>query len=81
MSKKQKQHQAIVPGNTLAVKVAGTTREDLGHALKTFKRKMKSSGILEKIKDIKTFTKPCMLRRDELNNAKYIQKIRDMHRD
>jgi ribosomal protein S21 len=81
MSKKQKQHKAIVPGNSLAVSVQGTTREDLSHALKTFKRKMKSAGVLEKVKDIRTFTKPCVERRDELNAARYIQKIRDMHRD
>lgn len=81
MSKKQKQHKAIVPGNSLAVNVQGTTREDLSHALKTFKRKMKSAGVLEKVKDIRTFIKPCVERRNELNAARYIQKIRDMHRD
>ena len=46
MSKKQKQHQTIVPGNPLAVNVVGTQREDLGFALKVWKRKVKNSGIL-----------------------------------
>jgi ribosomal protein S21 len=81
MSKKQKQHQAIVAGNSLAVNVTGTSREDLSHALKTFKRKLKNSGVLEKVKENRTFTKPCVKRRDELNAARYIQKVRDMHRD
>lgn len=34
MSKKQKQHQQIVPGNALAVNVVGTEAIDLAHALK-----------------------------------------------
>ena len=34
MSKKQQQHQQIVPGNALAVKVIGSSREDLAQALK-----------------------------------------------
>ena len=81
MSKKQKQHKAIVPGHANAVSVQGSSREDLAHALKIFKRKMKSSEILEKIKDNKTFIKPCVKRRQQLISARYIQKIKDLHRD
>ena len=32
MSKKQKQHKAIVPGHATAVNVVGTSREDFAHA-------------------------------------------------
>ena len=81
MSKKQKQHKAIVPGHATAVNVVGTSREDFAHAMKIFKRKIKSSGVLEKIKDNKTFTKPSVKRRKQLIDARYIQKIRDLHRD
>ena len=50
MNKKQKQHQTIVPGSPLAVNVVGNQREDVSFALKSWKRKVKASGILEKTK-------------------------------
>jgi small subunit ribosomal protein S21 len=77
MNKKQKQHQTVVPGNPLAVNVVGTQREDLGFALKSFKRKVKASGILERIKDRKEFVKPSVAKRKQLQNAQFIQKIKD----
>ena len=79
MSKKQKQHQAIVPGNTLAVKVTGSAREDLAYALKAWKRKIKSSGILEEVKERKEFIKPSVKKRKQLQNAKFMQMVRDLH--
>jgi small subunit ribosomal protein S21 len=77
MNKKQKQHQTVVPGNPLAVKVVGNQREDLGFALKAFKRKIKSSGILESIKDRKEFMKPSVKNRKLVQRAQFIQKIKD----
>jgi len=77
MNKKQKQHQTVVPGNPLAVKVVGTQREDLGFALKAFKRKIKSSGILESVKDRKEFIKPSVKNRKLVQRAQFIQKIKD----
>lgn len=79
MSKKQKQHQTIVPGKPLAVNVVGTQREDLGFALKVWKRKVKHSGILERIKDLKEFEKPSVTKRKQLQAAKFIQKIKDLN--
>ena len=79
MSKKQKQHQTIVPGNPLAVNVVGTQREDLGFALKVWKRKVKNSGILKRIKDLKEFEKPSVTKRKQLQAAKFIQKIKDLN--
>ena len=79
MCKKQKQHQTIVPGNPLAVNVVGTQREDLGFALKVWKRKVKNSGILERIKDLKEFEKPSVTKRKQLQAAKFIQKIKDLN--
>ena len=54
MNKKQKHHQSIIPGNTNAVNVIGSTREDLSFALKTWKRKIKHSKILERTKENKS---------------------------
>ncbi len=77
MNKKQKQHQTVVPGNPLAVNVVGTQREDVSFAIKAFKRKVKASGILEKIKDRKEFEKPSVTKRKQLQRAQFIQKIKD----
>jgi small subunit ribosomal protein S21 len=79
MSKKQKQHQTIVPGNPLAVNVVGTQREDLAFALKSWKRKVKNAGVLERIKDRKEFEKPSVTKRKQLQAAKFIQKIKDLN--
>ena len=77
MNKKQKQHQTIVPGNSLAVNVVGTQREDVSFALKAWKRNIKASGILERIKDEKEFIKPSVRKRKQLQKAQFIQKIKD----
>ena len=79
MNKKQKQHQTIVPGNALSVNVVGNQREDLGFALKIWKRKINTSGILEKIKDRKEFEKPSVKRRKQRQAAQFIQKIKDLN--
>ena len=79
MSKKQKQHQMTVPGNALAVNVVGTSKEDLSHALKTWKRKIKSSNILESVKNNKEYIKPTVVKRKEKIDAVYIQKIKDLN--
>jgi ribosomal protein S21 len=77
MNKKQKQHQTIVPGNSLAVNVVGSLREDLAFALKIWKRKIKNSEVLEKTKDRKEFIKGSVKRRKQLQDAQFIQKIKD----
>ena len=79
MTKKQKQHQTIVPGNAWAVNVVGPAREDLAFALKVWKRKIKNSQVLEQTKDRKEFIKPSVVKRKQLIAAKFIQKVRDKH--
>ena len=79
MSKKVKQHKTIVPGNGLAVNVLGTEKEDLAYALKAWKRKVKNSGILERIKDRKEFEKPSVTKRKQLQAAQFIQRIKDLN--
>ena len=81
MNKKQKQHQTTVAGNPLAVNVIGNQREDLAFALKAWKRKVKSSGILERTKDRKEFEKPSFKRRKQLQAAQFMQRVRDLNRD
>ena len=63
----------------LAVNVVGTTREDLAFALKTWKRKIKNSEVLEQTKARKEFIKPSVVKRKQLIAAKFIQKVRDKH--
>ena len=76
MSKKQKHHKSIVSGTPSAVSVVD---KDISFALRSFKRKMKQLGVLDALKENRTFTKPSVKRRAQLINAKYMQKIRDMH--
>ena len=75
MNKKQKQHQSIVPGNATAINVVN---RDLSFALRTWKRKVKNAGVLEYVKDNRTFTKPSVKRRDMISKAKYSQKMQDL---
>ena len=79
MNKKQKQHQTTVPGNPLAVNVIGSQREDLGFALKSWKRKVKNAGILERVKDRKEFEKPSVTKRKQLQAAQFMQRIKDLN--
>tara|TARA_R110000851_G_scaffold284841_1_gene438433 strand:- start:217 stop:456 length:240 start_codon:yes stop_codon:yes gene_type:complete len=76
MSKKQKHHKSIVAGVPCAIAVIDG---DISFALRSFKRKVKQLGILDAVKENRTFTKPSVKRRALLINAKYMQKIRDMH--
>ena len=76
MSKKVKQHKAIVPGNGMAVNVLGTEKEDLAFALKTWKRKVKSAGIVDILNEKREFVKPSVKQRAERIRAAYIQQIR-----
>ena len=71
MNKHQKQHKSIVSGNANAVSVINN---DLNYAL----RKIKDSNVLEKLKENKTFIKPSVKRRQQINKAKYIQYIKDL---
>ena len=40
---------------------------------------MKQLGVLDSLKDNRTFTKPSVKRRAQRIKAKYMQKIRDIH--
>lgn len=66
MNKKQKAHQSVTPGNGLATTVI---EGDISYALKTWKRKVKRSGILNELKDRREFEKPSVTRRKEKKRA------------
>ena len=76
MNKRQKQHKTIVPGNGSAVSVVNN---DLSFALRTFKRKIKESKVLDNFKQNQEFTKFSVKRRNQINRAKYIQTIKGMN--
>lgn len=79
MNKKQKQHQSVVAGNAMAVKVIGNAKEDVAYALKSWKRKVKSAGILEEVKDRKEYIKPGVKKRKQKQHAAFMQMVRDLH--
>jgi small subunit ribosomal protein S21 len=79
MNKKQRQHKTILPGNPNGVAVLGPEREDIAFALKTFKRKVKSAGIIEKLRNRKEFTKPSVENRKMKQRAAFIQKIKSQN--
>ncbi|MCB0476239.1 MAG: 30S ribosomal protein S21 [Flavobacteriaceae bacterium] len=50
--------------------------ENIDRALKRFKRKFDSTKVMKNLRDRKQFTKPSVVRRSEVQKAKYIQSIR-----
>jgi small subunit ribosomal protein S21 len=48
--------------------------KSIEHALKVYKQKHNKIGIVKELRDRQTFTKPSIKRREEVLNAKYIQK-------
>ena len=68
MSKKKKKLMLIV-------KIDSNT--PIEKALKMFKSKVIKTKLMSEIKNRKEFTKKSVVRRAELNNAKYSQKIKN----
>ena len=50
--------------------------EDINRALKRFKQKFRRTGVLNELRRRKEFVKPSIKRRNQIQKAKYIQKIR-----
>lgn len=51
--------------------------ESIDRALKRFKKKFEKTGVLRELRGRQAFTKPSVIRREEVLKAAYIQKIRD----
>lgn len=50
--------------------------ENIDRALKRFKRKFDSTKVMKNLRDRKQFTKPSVVRRSEVQKARYIQSIK-----
>ena len=73
MSKKQKHHQSILPGNGMGIIVVN---KDLGHALKTWKRKTKNAKLSEQLIENREFLKPSVQHRAKMISAKFLQMVK-----
>ncbi len=78
MNKKQKYHQSVLPGTTSGSKVVN---RDINFALRMWKKKLKESDVLNDVKSRKEFIKPSVIKRMQMNNAVYMQQIRDLYID
>jgi len=50
--------------------------ENIDRALRRFKRKFERTGVLREIRSRKEFKKPSIVKREQLQKAIYIQKIK-----
>jgi small subunit ribosomal protein S21 len=51
--------------------------EKIDRALKRLKRKFRDTKVLQTMRDKKEFTKPSVLKRQQMKKAQYIQSIRE----
>ena len=51
--------------------------ESIERVLKRFKKKFEKTGVLKELRRRTHFTKPSVLRREEVIKARYIQHLRD----
>jgi len=51
--------------------------ENIDRALKRFKRKFTKTGKMTQLRNRKQFTKPSVERRQQIQKAQYIQRLRD----
>ena len=72
MNKKQKDHQSIIPGHSIAARVVNY---DLGFAIRIWKKKLKDSDILLKLKENKENMENMQLTTEEINTNFPIEKI------
>jgi len=55
--------------------------ETVDRALKKLKRKFEKTGVVRELRIRQKFTKPSVIRRDQLIKARYIQKLRSEEQD
>jgi small subunit ribosomal protein S21 len=83
MPKQDNSLKSIIPGAAIGARVQKSKRYpygDINRALGKWKRALKDSGKIESLKDNKEFTKPSIIRRQEINKAKYMQQVQDANR-
>jgi ribosomal protein S21 len=69
--KKLREFQHILPGSPLGALVQG---DELNHAIQSWKRRVKNSGLLRELYDRREFVKPSVARRKLITDAAYKQK-------
>jgi len=80
MSKNNRSIKSTIPGHCPGAKVLKTKRNpngDITLAIQHWKKTLKDSDNLQRLKDKKEFEKKSVTRRKELNKAKYIQSLQE----
>ena len=72
MNKKHKIWQSHIPGQALG---ASVVKGDIGFAIRFWKRALKDAGTLQELRERRYFKKKSSKRREQLDSAKYFQKI------
>ena len=72
MNKKHKIWQSHIPGQALG---ASVVKGDVGFAIRFWKRALKDAGTLQELRERRYFKKKSSKRREQLDSAKYFQKI------
>ena len=72
MNKKHKIWQSHIPGQPLG---ASVVKGDIGFAIRFWKRALKDAGTLQELRERRYFKKKSSKRREQLDSAKYFQKI------
>ena len=72
MNKKHKIWQSHIPGVPLG---ASVVKGDVGFAIRFWKRALKDAGTMQELRERRYFKKKASKRREQLDSAKYFQKI------
>ena len=72
MNKKHKIWQSHIPGQALG---ASVVKGDVGFAIRFWKRALKDAGTMQELRERRYFKKKSSKRREQLDSAKYFQKI------
>ena len=72
MNKKHKIWQSHIPGQPLA---ASVVKGDVGFAIRFWKRALKDAGTLQELKERRYFKKKSTKRREQMDSAKYFQRL------
>jgi|TARA_A100001391_G_scaffold133838_1_gene92836 ribosomal protein S21 len=72
MNKKHKIWQSHIPAQPLG---ASVVKGDIGFAIRFWKRALKDAGTLQELRERRYFKKKSSKRREQLDSAKYFQKI------
>ena len=78
MNKQLKHHKSIVPGNSYSTKVVN---RDINFALRLWKKQVKSSDSINRLKSLQEFEKPSITKRRQKQIAIHKQKIANLYSD